>query len=91
MYGCAVRRSIKPRLGGSEVEGGNAGSEAGIGGSQGVRPFGIPFCVTSEVEAFGTGVSDFRPPALPFRWEGRMVAVDELAGEGMFMSLSWPR
>ena len=44
-----------------------------------VRPFGFPFCVTSEVEAFGTGVSGFRPPALPFRWEGRMVAVDELA------------
>ena len=32
-----------------------------------------------EVEEFGTGGSCFRPPALPFVCEGRMVAVDGLA------------
>ena len=80
MYDCAVRRSIKPRLGGfEEVEGWNAGAEGGIGRGERVRPFGIPFCVASEVKVFGTGVSGFRPPALPFGCEGRMVAADELA------------
>ena len=57
----------------------NVGAESGIGRGEGARPFGIPFCVASEVEAFGAGVSGFRPPALPFSCEGRMVAVDELA------------
>jgi hypothetical protein len=79
MCDCTVRRSIKPRLGGFEVDGCNAGAEGGIGRGEWVRPFGIPFCVASEVEAFGTGVSGFRPPVLPFGCDGRMVAVDELA------------
>ena len=80
MYDCAVRRSIKPRLGGfEEVEGWNADADGGIGRGERVRPFGIPFCIASEVEAFGTGVSGFRPPALPFSCKGRMVAADELA------------
>jgi hypothetical protein len=82
MYDCAVCRSIKPRLGGlglEEVEGWNAGAEGGIGRGEGARPFGIPFCAANEVEAFGTGVSGFRPPALPFGCDGWMVAVDEPA------------
>lgn len=80
MYDCAVRRSIKPRLGGfEEVEGFNTGAEGGIGRGERVRPFGIPFCVASDVEAFVTGVSGFRLPALPFSCDGRMVAVDEFA------------
>ena len=67
MYDCAVRRSIKPRLGEfEEVEGFNAGAEGGIGRGERIRPFGIPFCVASDAEAFVTGVSGFRPPALPF-------------------------
>ena len=44
-----------------------------------VHPVGIPFCVTCEIEAFGTGVSGFRPPVLPFSRDGHMVVVDELA------------
>ena len=61
------------------MEGCNAGAEGWDWKGERVRPFGIPFCVTSEVEAFGTGVSGFRLPALPFSREGWMVAVDELA------------
>lgn len=61
------------------MDGCNTGAEGGIGRGERVRPFGIPFCVPSEVEALGTGVSGFRPPALPFSCDGRMVAVDELA------------
>ena len=92
MYGYAVRWSITSRLGGfEEVEGHNAGVEGGIGGSERVHPFGIPFCVSSEAEVFGTGVSGFRPPGLPFGCAGWMVAVDELGGEGMFKSLAWPQ
>ena len=73
MNGCAVGRSIEARLGGFEkVEGCNAGAEGEIARG----PFGIPFCVASEVEVLGTGVSGFNPPALPFSW---MVAVDGLA------------
>jgi len=83
IYDCAVRRSIKPRLGGFEVNGCNAGGKGGIGRGEGVRPFGIPFCVASKVEPFGTGVSGFRLPALPFSCDGRMVAVDELAVRGV--------
>jgi len=80
MYDCAVRRSIKPRLGGFEdVDGCITGADGGIGRGEGARPFGIPFCVANKVEGFGTGVSGFRPPALPFSCDGRMVAVDELA------------
>ena len=44
-----------------------------------VRSFGIPLCVSSEVKAFGTGVSCSRPPAMPFSREGWIVAADELA------------
>ena len=80
MYDCAVRRSSKPRLGGfEEVEGCNAGAESEIGRDERVNPFGTPFCVSSDVEAFGTDVSGFRPPALSLSCKGWIVAVDELA------------
>ena len=80
MYDCAVRRSIKPRLGGlRKWRVATRVLRGGIGRGERVRPFGIPFCVTSGPEAFGTGVSGFRPPALPFSREGWMVVVNELA------------
>ena len=52
--------------------------DAGAEGEIGRGPFGIPFCVASEVEALGTGLSSFNPPALPFSCESWMVAVDGL-------------
>ena len=62
-YDCAIRRSIKPRLGGfEEMVGCNAGAVSGIGRDARLGPFGIPLCVSGEVEAFGTGVGGFRPP-----------------------------
>ena len=80
IYDWAVRLRIKPRLGGfDEADGWSAGAEGGIGRGEGVRPFGIPFCFAAAPATLDAGVSGFRPAALPLRWEGRIVAVDELA------------
>lgn len=80
MYDLAVRRKINARLGVfAEVDGSSAGAEGGIQRGEGARPFGVPFGFISEVEALDTGVSGFRPPALPLCCDGRIVAVDEFA------------
>jgi len=78
-YDWAVRRRIKPRLGGFKEDGCNGSAKGGTGRGEGVRPFGTPFRFVTAVEVFGTGVSGFRPASLPFCCDGRIVAVDELA------------
>ena len=40
---------------------------------KGVCPFGTPFCFVTSSQAFKTGVSGFRPRALPLGCGGEMV------------------